>query len=122
VLAILPNLGFQELTIIAAVAVLVFGKRLPEVAARAYAQLARLRHSLEDLRRETGIDRELRNIEYEVRDAARKGKLANPLLPPQGLRAARSPQPDPEAGPADEEEPAPREPRAEEVVDRRELG
>ena len=80
-MAILGNFSPMELALVAGLAVIVFGKRLPEVAARAYGQFRRMRASLDDLRRETGIDRELREIEYTVRDAARKANIANPLAP-----------------------------------------
>lgn len=61
---------------IAVVAVIVFGKSLPQVAAKGYMQLRRLRRSMEELRRESGIDREMRTIEREMRDAEREAYLA----------------------------------------------
>lgn len=60
---------------IAVVAVIVFGKSLPQVAAKGYMQLRRLRRSMEELRRESGIDRELRSIEREMREAEREASL-----------------------------------------------
>jgi len=105
VLAFLTNIGLPELTIVAALAVIIFGKRLPEVAAKAYAELVKLRHGLDRVRRDTGLDRELREIEYSVRDAARKAALETPPPAPAELRVARGEeeeQAEPEA-PGDED-------------------
>lgn len=63
------NLGVLELVVIAAVAVLVFGKDLPQAASKAYLQIRKLRNAVDDLRRDSGIERELRNIEHTVRAA-----------------------------------------------------
>jgi len=79
VLAFFGNLAPSELLVLAVIAVLVFGKRLPEVAGRGYTQVRRWRHSLDQLRRETGIDRELRNIEREVDDVARNVRITEDL-------------------------------------------
>ena len=59
-LSILQNIGLPETLVIIVVAILVFGRRLPEVAARAAVQVQRARRAMSDLRRETGIDAELR--------------------------------------------------------------
>lgn len=67
-LGLFGNLSPFELLVIAVVAVLVFGGRLPEVAGRTFAQLRRWRSMLEDLRRESGIDRELKDLHRTVRD------------------------------------------------------
>ena len=74
--ALIGNLAPWELLVIAVVAVIVFGKSLPQVAAKGYMQLRRLRRSMEELRRESGIDREMRSIEREMRDAEREASLA----------------------------------------------
>jgi Sec-independent protein translocase protein TatA len=63
------NLGPQEFVIIAIVAVVVFGRRLPEVAGQAAGAVQRMRRSLDDLRRETGIDREVQNARRAVEEA-----------------------------------------------------
>jgi len=64
------NLGFTEILVISVVAILVFGPRLPQVAAEAAHFVGRMRRSLAELRRETGIDREIaearRNLEQAV--------------------------------------------------------
>jgi Sec-independent protein translocase protein TatA len=65
-LAIFETLGFPELLVVALAAVLVFGKRLPEVAARGYVQLQRTRRALSDMWRETGIDEEVRRVKRDV--------------------------------------------------------
>jgi len=66
VLAIFGDLAFSELLLIAAVALMVFGKRLPEVAVRAAAHVTRLRRSLTEMWREAGIEDELRKVRRDV--------------------------------------------------------
>ncbi len=56
----------QELIIVAVVAVIVFGQRLPQVAGEAAATMQKLRRALNDLRRESGIDQEIRNARREI--------------------------------------------------------
>jgi TatA/E family protein of Tat protein translocase len=68
-LAIFDNLGFSELLIVVVVAVLIFGKRLPEVASQAGMQIAKFRRSLQDLKNETGIDNDIRKIQREIQEA-----------------------------------------------------
>jgi Sec-independent protein translocase protein TatA len=63
------NLSPVEIVIILVVAIVVFGRRLPEVAGQAAGAVQRMRRSLEDLRRETGIDREIREARRAVEDA-----------------------------------------------------
>jgi len=63
------NLSPTEVIIILVVAIVVFGRRLPEVAGQAAGALQRMRRSLDDLRRETGIDREIRNARRAFEDA-----------------------------------------------------
>lgn len=69
-LGFIGNLAPLEILVIAVLAVIVFGNRLPQVAGRFLYQLRRLRQSMYDLRRESGIDREIRNVERSVRQAA----------------------------------------------------
>ena len=68
---------------IAVVAVVVFGRRLPEVAGKAFVQLRRLRQSMNDLRRETGIDRELRAIQRSVSETVREATIEDKPRMPQ---------------------------------------
>lgn len=65
--ALLFNLHSSELLIVALVAILVFGRRLPEVAAQAANGLGRLRAALERMRHETGIDHEIQEVRRNVR-------------------------------------------------------
>jgi Sec-independent protein translocase protein TatA len=106
-LAFLSNLGWSELLLIALVAVLIFGKNLPQAASKAYMQVRKLRNAVDDLRRDSGIEQELRNIERSVREAeweARKleslarsdPKPAQPAGPP-GASPAVPPAPAPPA-------------------------
>jgi TatA/E family protein of Tat protein translocase len=46
-IAIFDNLGMGELMVVAVVALLLFGKRLPEVASQAGSTLAKFRKSLD---------------------------------------------------------------------------
>lgn len=68
-LAFLSNLGMTELLVIAVIAVLIFGKNLPQAASKAYMQARKLRNAVDDLRRDSGIEREIRNIERNMREA-----------------------------------------------------
>ena len=51
-LALFGNLGMLEMVLILVVAVLVFGKDLPQAASKAYLQARKLRNAVDDLRRE----------------------------------------------------------------------
>ena len=103
-LAFLGNLGPSEIIVIVVVAVLIFGNRLPEAASKAYTQFRKLRQSMDEMRRETGIDREIRNIERSVREATYEARIE----PPVGPRAPRMPPGAPAAGaPPADEAPAP---------------
>ena len=53
------NLAPSELAVVAVVAILVWGRRLPQVVGQAAGVVQKVRRSLEDLRRETGIDTEI---------------------------------------------------------------
>jgi TatA/E family protein of Tat protein translocase len=68
-LAIFDNLGFSELLVVLVVAILFFGKRLPEVASQAGMQIAKFRRSLQDIKNETGIDEDLRKIQRDIQNA-----------------------------------------------------
>ena len=67
------NLGAQEIVILVVVAIVVWGRRLPEVAGQAAGVVQRMRRSLDDLRRETGIDREIQNARRAVDEALPRG-------------------------------------------------
>lgn len=68
-LAIFESLGFSELMIVMVAAILIFGKRLPEVASQAGQQIAKFRRSLQDIKTETGIDNDIRKIQREIQNA-----------------------------------------------------
>jgi Sec-independent protein translocase protein TatA len=105
-LAFLGDIGVFELVVIAVVAVLVFGKDLPQAASKAYLQVRKLRGAVDDLRRDTGIDRELRNIERTVREAEWEARRAEsspnslpratpyPVAPPPSDPLPASPAPE----------------------------
>jgi Sec-independent protein translocase protein TatA len=104
--AFLTNIGLQELLVIAVIAVLIFGKDLPQAASKAYLQVRKLRGAVDDLRRESGIDREIRNLERSMREAewevkkleslARaEPKIAPPVKPVDAAPAPTPPPPVP---------------------------
>jgi len=84
-LAFFENIGFPELTVIALVAVLVFGKNLPQAASKAYLQVRKLRNAVDDLRRESGIEREIRDIERTVREAEWEARRKDVPPPPASV-------------------------------------
>ena len=95
-LAFLGNLGPLEIIVILVLAVLIFGKDLPQAASKAYLQARKLRNAVDDLRRDSGIERELRDIERTVREAeweARRleAKGALPRGPAPEVTAAAAP-------------------------------
>jgi len=65
----LLNLSPAEVAIIVIVAIVVFGRRLPEVAGQAAGTVQKLRRSLDDLRRETGVDREIAEARRAIESA-----------------------------------------------------
>lgn len=113
-LALFGDLGFQELLLVAVVSVMIFGKRLPEVAGQAFAQFQKMRRTLSQMWRETGIDEELRRIQRDVeRELPRERRLpAAPRRPPAATVACKketAPAPDPPESPAGRGwQPAPR--------------
>ena len=65
-LALFGNLNLMELVVIAGVALLVFGGRLPEVLIRGARHVGKLRRSLEKIWREAGIEQEMRDLRREI--------------------------------------------------------
>jgi Sec-independent protein translocase protein TatA len=61
-----------ELLVIGIVAIMVFGGRLPQVAGEVAATVQKLRRSLNDLRRDSGIDREISNARREFEQGVAK--------------------------------------------------
>ncbi|MBW3576327.1 MAG: Sec-independent protein translocase protein TatB [Actinobacteria bacterium] len=97
------NVGFQELLVIAVLALLVFGPdRLPELARQAGRALARVREetsrSVTELKQAADLEdlnRELRGVRAELRAA---GRDLTGLDRPAGTRRVESPPPtDPDA-------------------------
>lgn len=86
-LALLQNLNVVELVVIAVVAVIVFGPRLPEVARQSAVNLAKARRALLELRRQSGIDEELREARRSIAEIEREARavttgLANEVRAP----------------------------------------
>lgn len=65
-LALIGPLAGSELLLIAAVAVMIFGSRLPEVAMRAAAHFMRARRVVTRMWREAGLEQELRRVQWEI--------------------------------------------------------
>ena len=66
VLALLETLGGLELLIVCIAGLLVFGRRLPEVASQAGKQLVKVRRSIDAAWRETGMEKELRDVKRDL--------------------------------------------------------
>lgn len=71
-LAFINNLSVGEMLVILIVAILVFGRRLPEVAARGAIQVRKLRKGVDDFRRESGFDEEVRKARQMIEDPVRQ--------------------------------------------------
>ncbi|MDZ4773779.1 MAG: twin-arginine translocase TatA/TatE family subunit [Planctomycetota bacterium] len=75
--ALLDNLGTPEIILCAIAALLVFGRRLPEVAAQAGQTLSKFRKGLDSAIQESGVEKEIQKIkqalptDMSVRDVAR---------------------------------------------------
>jgi Sec-independent protein translocase protein TatA len=69
VFAFIDNLGGTELLIVFVAALLVFGKRLPQVAGDAARQMAKIRRSLDEAWRDTGMEKEIAQVRRDL-DAA----------------------------------------------------
>jgi Sec-independent protein translocase protein TatA len=68
-LALMDNLGGVELLIVMVVGLLVFGKKLPQVAGDAAKQLVKLRRSLDEAWRDTGMQQEVQNVKRDLETA-----------------------------------------------------
>ncbi len=64
--ALIGNFDLAELGVVLLAAILFFGRRLPEVAMRTAAHVARLRRQLLKMWREAGLEDELRRVRDEV--------------------------------------------------------
>ncbi len=90
-LAFFSNLHPFEMGVVLFVALLIFGGRLPEVVMDLAKRVYKLRAMLTNLRKESGLDDELRNLkrtvreaEYEVRRQAERTGETRPLTPTSG--------------------------------------
>jgi Sec-independent protein translocase protein TatA len=69
VFAIFEDVGLSEILVLGIAGVLLFGKRLPEVASQAGAQLVKFRRALQQVKAESGIDQEVRKIQRVIEEA-----------------------------------------------------
>jgi Sec-independent protein translocase protein TatA len=69
VFAIFEDVGMSEILVIGIFGVLLFGKRLPEVASQAGAQLVKFRRSLQQVKAESGMDQEVHKIRRAFEEA-----------------------------------------------------
>lgn len=94
------NLGPIEIGVALILSVLIFGRRLPQVAGQGMRHAARARRYLEDLRRESGIDRELHDVRRTFSDAAREVRVEKSQSRPYPRRPEvedrREPEPEPD--------------------------
>jgi Sec-independent protein translocase protein TatA len=96
VLALFESIGGIELLVVGIGALLLFGKDLPKVAADAGAQIAKLKRSLDSTWRESGLDKEVRQIrdalprDLSLKDVAKSAseKLAIRLEEEERVRNA----------------------------------
>jgi Sec-independent protein translocase protein TatA len=70
--AFFTDVSFTEVLLIAAAALIVFGRNLPEVDMRAAAQGVRLRRQLSDVWRQTGLGEELRKVRSDLEAEQRR--------------------------------------------------
>ncbi len=69
-IALIGNLDLTEVLVIALGAVMVFGRRLPQVLAKGVVQFQRVRRSVQQVWRETGISQEMRNLQQELNEVS----------------------------------------------------
>jgi Sec-independent protein translocase protein TatA len=66
VLALIGNLDSMEVVVVLIAAILIFGRRLPQVAAQAGAQLGKLRRTLDTAWKDSGADHEVREMQRSI--------------------------------------------------------
>jgi len=106
----------SEIVVAGLIGLLLFGGKLPEVAKDFGRVLFRLRRAVDDLRRESGIDDTLRELEREARKAS-DTPLTQPAAPPYpkafpSAPATSSAAPEPPAAAGSEPPAAPAPPAA----------
>ena len=93
-LALIPSWG--ELLVAGVVGLLLFGGRLPEVAKDAGRAFFRLRRTMTGLRRETGIDRTLRDLRLEIEREDANLPEAPPIKNAEGIVSREEDPPPPD--------------------------
>lgn len=95
-LAIISNLSPGEVIVVVIAAVLIFGRRLPEVAAKGAVQLQKLRRGVNDFKRESGFDEEIRKakrlVDNPIREAANELTKEPASWRPPSPRVAAHPE------------------------------
>jgi sec-independent protein translocase protein TatA len=66
VFALFESIGGLELVIVLIAALLVFGKRLPEVASQAGSTISKFKRNLDGAIRESGVENEIRKIKQAI--------------------------------------------------------
>ena len=77
-ISLIGNLDIAELLVIALVAVMIFGRNLPRVAASAVSNVTKARRALQKVWRESGIGDEIRDVQRELDAGARRLRDADP--------------------------------------------
>ncbi len=77
-LALIGNINLLELGVVLVVALMIFGRNLPEVAMRGAAHLMRLRKTVAKMWREAGLEDELRRVRRDIEREARELKKIEP--------------------------------------------
>ena len=118
-LAFITNLGPSEFVLILVLAVLIFGRRLPEVAAKGAVHLQRFRRGMQEFRRESGFDDEIRRarrlVENPIKGALEEAEREPASWRPPSPRVAPHPEALSEVAdvaPGDEATPVEAEPAA----------
>lgn len=65
-LALIGNLDSMEVVVVLIAAILIFGRRLPQVAAQAGSQLGKLRRTLDTAWKDSGADHEVREMQRSI--------------------------------------------------------
>ena len=111
--AILWNVSWFEIVLVAILAVVVFGGRLPQVAGQVVRVMAKLRRTFDGLRRDAGIDRAMRDVQDTMRDIDREASI-DPEPPPE--LPEEMGEPEEETSPDSEAEVAPEDRREPEEI------
>ena len=64
--ALIGNLDSMEVVVVLIAAILIFGRRLPQVAAQAGSQLGKLRRTLDTAWKDSGADHEVREMQRSI--------------------------------------------------------